>query len=137
VLTDDELLAATVRAAVRTRSTGSLSYGVSDVRIAPGRLDLRLTQHDGRSARLALALPSSGDPQYWIYAPPDDADDWVQQLFVWIDEEVFTAGLGSSRARSEHEGDSYVQVTPYGWRVSDPDEHARLSASAGPTGWHG
>jgi hypothetical protein len=138
---NDEHLASTLRVAGKGQRCGtntrSLDYGVSDVRVAPGRLDIKLTQRDGHSARLELALPSSGEPQFWIYAPPADAQDWVQQLLVWIDEEVFTLGLASGRARVDHDGDSYVQATPYGWRISDPDEHARLLTAAGPRGWNG
>ena len=98
---------------------------------------MKLTQRDGHAARVVIALPSSGEPQLWVYAPPVDADDWVQQLLIWIDEEVFTLGLVSGRVRTDHEGESYVEVEPYGWRVDDPDEHERLSAAAGPNGWSG
>jgi len=98
---------------------------------------MRLSQPDGHAARLVIPLPSSGEPQYWIYATPVDADDWVQQLLIWIDEEVDTLGLVSGRVRTDYEGESYVEATPYGWRVSDPDDHERLSASAGPGGWNG
>ena len=93
---------------------------MSDLRLSSHRLDMRLSQPDGHAARLVIPLPSSGEPQYWIYATPVDADDWVQQLLIWIDEEVDTLGLVSGRVRTDYEGESYVEATPYGWRVSDP-----------------
>ncbi len=85
---------------------------------------------------LRVALPSSGLPQPWLYAPADDADDWVQQLRIWVMEEVDTGGLTSSRVRVEIEGRSFVVVEGYGWRFSDPDEHERLSRLVGPHDWH-
>jgi hypothetical protein len=138
---NDELLASTLRAAGKSRTSGtksrSLNYGVHDIRVTPGRLDIQIVQRDGHSARLELSLPSSGEPPFWIYAPAADAEDWVQQLLVSIDEEVSTRGLASGRARVERDGKSYVQATPYGWRMSDPDEHERLLTAAGHRGWNG
>lgn len=54
-----------------------------------------------------------GRDQFWIHAGPDDADDWAGQLFLWIEEEVATGGLGTSRARvleprEESDVESYV-----------------------------
>ena len=112
-----------------------LDYRLSDVREHHGQVDLRLEQRDGLSARLLVGLPSSGAPQYWLYAPPTDANDWVEQLLIWIDEEVFTSGLVSGRVRELHGGESYVVIANYGWQVSDPMEHARLASAAGPPEW--
>lgn len=141
MLSDSEIVTA-IRASVgHVRSPGSdmpqFAYEVRDVRSSPGHVDIELAQRDGHAARLVLALPSSGEPQFWLYTAPEDAEDWVQQLLIWIDEEVFTGGLVSGRTRSTHDGASYVQVVPYGWRVTKAKEHARLSRAAGPFGWHG
>ncbi|TFD49600.1 N-acetyltransferase [Cryobacterium frigoriphilum] len=111
---------------------------VADVRARQGAVDFALVQRDGQRARLLISLPSSGAPQYWLYADPSDTADWVSQLLIWIDEEVFTGGLSGSRARLNIAGDSYVITENYGWRLEGAAEHARLSAAAaaGPSGWH-
>ncbi len=141
MLSDSEIASAIQASVGHVRSPGSdmsqFAYEVRDVRSSPGRLDIELAQSDGHAARLVLVLPSSGEPQFWLYAAPEDAEDWVQQLFIWIDEEVFTGGLVSGRARVTHDGASYVQVVPYGWRVTEAEEHARLSRAAGHLGWNG
>jgi hypothetical protein len=90
------------------------------------------------SARLRVALPRTGRNQYWIYVEPDDAADWASQLFLWIEEEVRTGGMWESRVREietrEGHSESYVIAEPYGWRLSDPDEHARLLRAVGGIG---
>ena len=100
-------------------------------------MDIEVVQRDGSSARMMIPLPSSGAPQYWIYAPPTDAADWHGQLLVWLQEEVSTGGLGSSRTRVAVGDESYVVIESYGFRSADPAKHARLAASAGPFGWNG
>lgn len=120
-----------------SRGDSNFDYDIRDVRGGEGVADFELLQRDGRHARLRLDLPSSGRPQLWLYILPLDAADWVEQLLTWIDEEVFTCGFDESRARSEREGASYVVVEPYGWRLADAEEYARLTAAAGPHGWHG
>jgi len=141
MLSDSEIVSAVQASVGHIRSSGpdmsQLAYEVRDVRPSPGHLDIELIQRDGHSARIVLALPSSREPQYWLYAPPKTADDWIQQLLIWIDEEVFTGGLMAGRTRTLHDGASYVQVAPYGWRLAKATEHARLSKAAGPRGWHG
>ncbi|ROS46991.1 hypothetical protein [Curtobacterium sp. PhB78] len=120
------------------RKSSRLDYRLTDVRVRDGHvLDVRITQRDGESARLLIRMPASGSPQYWVYARPEDATDWVGQLLTWIDEEVFTDGLGTGRLREDHGGESYVVVANYGWHQTDTEEHARLTAAAGPRGWHG
>lgn len=135
-----------VFAAIRTTTTwrrlderreNRLDYRVTDLRELEGQANVCVQQRDGTSARLILDLPSSGAPQYWLHGTPHDADDWVGQLLIWTDEEVYTLGLGSSRQRETRDGESYVVVANYGWQRSDVQEHARLTAAAGPQGWHG
>jgi hypothetical protein len=101
-------------------------YRIDDVRLAAGLLDFRLMQVGGHTARLRIALPSSGSNQPWIYATPRDAADWTSQLLVWIDEEVETSGLTSGRLKVEEGGEMYVVVAPYGWRRASEAEHNRL-----------
>ncbi|BDZ49703.1 hypothetical protein GCM10025867_19440 [Frondihabitans sucicola] len=57
-------------------------------------------------------------------------------MLAWLDEEVFTGGLGPSRAREFRYGASYVVAETYGFRLADPAEHARLTIAAGPLSWH-
>jgi hypothetical protein len=119
------------------QESSRLDYRLTDVRVRDGHvLDVRITQRDGESARLLIGMPASGSPQCWVYARPEDAADWVGQLLTWIDEEVFTDGLGPGRIREDHGGESYVVVAKYGWQQTDTAEHARLTAAAGPQGWH-
>ncbi|WP_439693855.1 hypothetical protein ACRQ4B_06400 [Curtobacterium sp. SP.BCo] len=120
------------------RKSSRLDYRLTDVRVRDGHVfDVRITQRDGESARLRIRMPASGSPQYWVYARPADAADWVGQLLTWIDEEVFADGLGPGRLRDDHGGESYVIVANHGWHHIDTEEHARLTAAAGPRGWHG
>ena len=111
-------------------------YWIDDVRNRPGALDIRITNRAGVAARIELNLPSSGLSQPWLYTSPTDAADWLRQLMIWIDEEVFTGGLGDRFQRVDSDGESYVAVELYGFRVKDPARHAELlDASAG--GWYG
>jgi hypothetical protein len=141
MLTDAEIVAAMRRAERKSRPLGTdlsyLDYEMRDIRASPGHVDVELIQRDGHSARLLIALPSTGEPQYWLYFLPDTAVEWVEQLFLWLDEQVFTSGLMDERVRVERNGASYVQSAPYGWRLTDPAEHARLAEAAGPDGWYG
>ena len=142
MLTDTDVHAALRAAATRWRRSDPVredasDYRIADLRATPGAADVLLAQRDGAAARLSIGLPSSGAPQYWLYAEPEDAADWVGQLLVWIDEEVFTGGLGPACARELRGDESYVVVTNYGWQLTDGAEHARLTAAAGPLGWHG
>jgi len=130
VLTDQAIVAAFHAAGPRD------GYTVSDVRAEDGVLGLTFAHAGAPSARLRVRLPSTGAPQWWLFAPPEDADDWVSQFFVWADEEVLTGGLGDSRARVDVDGESHVVAVNYGWQLSDPREHVRLTALAGPFGWH-
>jgi hypothetical protein len=121
-------------AALRVARPGA--WSISAVGAVDGIMGMRIEQADGRHASLRVGLPSTGAPQWWSYAPPTDADDWVRQFLIWIDEEVETGGLGETRERTTIDGDSHVIAEAYGWRRADPTEHARLQALAGPSGWH-
>ncbi|WP_156242681.1 hypothetical protein [Microbacterium oryzae] len=139
VIGDQEILVALHRAAGRSRlvSPGEESpweYEIRDIRAVPGGIDMALVHRDGVGARMVVPLPSSGGSQPWLYADPDDADDWVGQLLIWVDEEVYTAGLRAGRTRVDTDDASYVELTSYGWRVSDPAEHERLLNFGTPQG---
>lgn len=139
----DDLILASLRGRVgpASGSTGAHSFQISDVRPAADTIDIRVVDlalggTNAAAGWLRLALPSTGLPQPWLYAPPDNADDWVDQLLIWVMEEVDTGGLTSSREREEIGERSFVVVEGYGWRLSDPDEHERLSQLVGPHGWY-
>lgn len=130
MLTDQAIVAALRAAPPRD------GYRCSDVRAEGGVLGVTFSHSGAPSARLEVRLPSTGAPQWWLFAPPEDADDRVSQFLVWTDEEVHTDGLGDSRERLDVDGVSHVVPTNYGWQLSDPREHARLTVLAGPFGWH-
>lgn len=141
MLTDDQILSELRKVTEfrrwDSRRDDALDYRITDIRARQGAVDVALEQRDGQQARLLISLPSSGAPQYWLYAIPRDAEHWVEQLLIWTDEQVFTGGLGDSRARMISGGDSYVITENYGWRLADAAEHASLKAAAGPFGWSG
>ncbi|MHC5797320.1 hypothetical protein ACVXZ4_14295 [Lacisediminihabitans sp. FW035] len=84
-----------------------------------------------------VALPSSNAIAPWLYMVPKDSNDWVGQLLIWFDEEMFTGGLGPSRARINVDGHDLLVVAPYGLRRSDPSDHSWLLGLASPEGWSG
>lgn len=111
------------------------AFVIDGVRLRGDTVDLAISDRFA-SVRIRVALPRTARDQHWIYADPDDAADWVSQLFVWIEEEVRTDGMGESRVREIEDrefggSESYVIAEPYGWRLSDPDEHARLLREIG------
>jgi hypothetical protein len=127
VIEDADIISALGRVATRTCPAphAYLSYDITDVHGGNGFVDFALMQLSGAHARLRLSLPSSRKPQPWLYAHPEDAEDWVGQLLTWLDEEVFTLGLVEGRVRQIENGESYVTVELYGWRLSDVSEHER------------
>ncbi len=130
MLTDEAIVAALQAAPPRD------GYAVSDVRAEGGVLSLTFSHSGAPSARLEVRLPSTGAPQWWLYAPPEDAEAWVSQFLIWTDEEVLTGGLGDSRERIDVDDVSHVVAANHGWQLSDPREDARQTALAGPFGWH-
>ena len=141
MLTDDEIVAAFPTSDLIQRAhpahPDDLDYQLLDAVWRVGEVDFAIKQRSGERARLVISLPSSGAPQFWLHGAPASAADWVGQLLLWIDEEVHTLGLGNSRARAIHDGNSYVIAENYGWRVTDPVRHEELKAAAGPLGWAG
>jgi hypothetical protein len=118
----------------RFRTSRLFGFEVRDVREEHGSIDMEIA---GRAsvARLRIAAPSSNRAQHWLYAAPEDERDWAEQLLTWIQEEVATGGLSSSRARVEIGGKSYVVAVAYGWRRAEEAEHLRLQRATPPTGW--
>lgn len=66
-----------------------------------------------------MSLPSAKEPQYWLYYEHENAGEWMSQLLISL---------------VEHDGASYVVVESYGWRVSNPQEHAHRKSIAGDYG---
>ncbi|THG34448.1 hypothetical protein E6C70_09290 [Glaciibacter flavus] len=137
----DEQIASALHETDRSRPSyverDAFDFRITDIRVLLGAVDLALEQRAGQHARIVVPLPSSGSPQYWLYAAPDNATGWVDQLLIWIDEEVGADGMGETRARDINGGESYVVAENYGWRRQDASEHERLLAAAGPDGWSG
>lgn len=104
----------------RLAGTGSdeLDYEVDVVGAEDGHVELELRQF-GQSARLVVPLRSAARPLQWLYREPDDAADWALQFLIWLDEEMFTGGLGPSSGRVERGGHAYLIIARYGFRSSD------------------
>lgn len=130
MVTDSAALRELKRAGWRIGHDGresSYDYRVRDVRLVESDMDFAVRQRNEESVRVVVPAPSSSTTPTWLHSDPVDAADWVMQLLIWVDEEVFTGGLGSSRVRVTHAAKSYVVVEDYGWRVKDPDRHRQLS----------
>lgn len=127
------LMPATGQGLVRPRS----GYSMRVVSVIDAVVHAELTRGLD-TALVRLNLPSTRLPMPWLYMEPEDAADWVDQLFVFLDEEVDTRGLDDSRVREMVHGKSYVVVTGYGFKVTDEERDAELSKLAGPHGdWSG
>lgn len=124
---------AALHAVTSLRPSSRGLFEVVEARLHGDELDLGIRGRSGAAARVRVALPRTERDQFWIYVEPEDADDWASQLFLWIEEEVQTGGLSSSRVRTEIGGESYVLVELYGWRLADRGEHERLVEALGPT----
>jgi hypothetical protein len=138
VISDEDIVVSLRSVGTRlcTPEPSPLDYDITNVRCGDGTVEFVIAQRDGSRARLRLDLPSSGKLQPWLYENPDNADEWVEQLLTWTDEEVFTLGLGKSRARNVQDGESFVIAEAYGWRRAVTEDHEALSASAGRFGWY-
>lgn len=129
--------AAAVEAVTRLRPGTHHGFDIASATLLGGEIELEITSRRGEpSAFLRVAAPSSGRDQYWIYVIPRDATDWAEQLFAWIEEEVATGGLDSSRIRVDEGGRSFVVALSYGWQLSGRAEHERLLAAAPAGGWY-
>jgi hypothetical protein len=130
---DDDRALAAVRA---LRTSSGLSFRVDRAEGRGRFLELEIEASTGRSVWLRISSPSTGREQYWLYVTPVDERDWAEQLVAWIEEEVGTGGLTSSRSRIEEDGRSFVVAVPYGWRLADDAQHRRLEAAVPPGGWY-
>lgn len=70
----------------------------------------------------------------WLFAGSEDAEDWVGQLLVFLDEEVDTGGLGAGVVREDINGNSYLVITGYGFKSTDKMRHQKLDKLFGPHG---
>lgn len=122
MISDEELIGALRDEAARRVTP----FRIRDLRPGSGEVDLEISTMPRKSVRLRIGLPSSTKPQPWIYRPAEDAADWIEQLMIWIEEEVRTGGMSSRRARDKDGDSEYVIVESYGWRRSNPDAHQRL-----------
>lgn len=101
----------------------------------PNWIDLGLEQAD-RQARLRVPMPSTRRPSPWlVWSAKDDPAGWVDDFLLWLDEEMFTGGLGPETVLVERDGQVWVVVTGYGFRQRDELRHQELAAAAGPYGW--
>ncbi len=114
-----------------------LSYTVRVAGYGDGRVDLELSQ-GGVAVRTWIALPESGRPTPWLveWEQAADAETWVRQLVEWLDEEMYTGGLGPSYDRTTVDGVLRLTVEGYGFRLADKAERRRLRGKVGPHGWH-
>ena len=101
------------------------------------RLDVELRQ-GGVTVRTWIALPESLRPMPWLteWSRADDARAWIGDLTDWLDEEMYTGGLGPAYARICTDGQPRFVVDGYGFRQDDSAEHHRLRRAVGPHGWH-
>lgn len=115
----------------------ALRYTARVVGRSDHQLDVELSQN-GVSVRTWIALPESLRPMPWLtdWASPGDPQAWIGQLAEWLDEEMYTGGLGPAYDRSHTDEHPRLVVDGYGFRQSDPTEHDRLRRAVGPHGWH-
>ncbi|WP_165070377.1 hypothetical protein [Marisediminicola senii] len=126
------------RAVLAASNRVAWSFRVLDLEVDGDKLEMLIEGKRGGVAWMSILEVGRGERQYWLYAEPNDADDWAVQLLNWIDEEVITGGLGPGRFRRVVADRSYVQAETYGWRMFNAAEHARLSSQTPPhTMWPG
>ncbi len=114
----------------------SLRYVARLVGRGDRQLDVELSQA-GAKVRTWIALPESLRPQPWVveWESHEDPEAWVRQLVEWLDEEMYTGGLGPAYLRVLDDGASRLVVDGYGFRRADEAEHQRLRRAVGPHGW--
>lgn len=114
-----------------------LSYMARSVGHHNRQVDLELRQA-GVTARAWIALPESARPMPWLveWQPADNARTWVDQFVDWLDEEMYTGGLGPTYRRTSIDGIPRLTVRGYGFELADEAEHRRLRRVVGPHGWH-
>jgi hypothetical protein len=111
------------------------SYAVRVVGMQNHRVDLEVRQ-GGDTARVWLALPSSGRPMPWVMSSSTpDAGGWVRGLLDWLDEEMGTGGIATRAIETDTVGVTRMVVEGYGLRSGDLPRHARLRRAVGPNGW--
>jgi hypothetical protein len=82
---------------------------------------------------VVVPLPSSEAPKPWLYLEPDGADDYLDQLDAFLEDEVVVGSL--VRARQEAvDGIRFLQLAPYGFERASRTEHERLLDEVGPVG---
>lgn len=115
----------------------ALRYTARVVGMGDHQLDVELSQN-GATVHTWIALPESLRPMLWLveWEPANDPRAWVRQLADWLDEEMYTGGLGSAYARIHIHSHPRLVVDGYGFRQADEVEHQRLRRSVGPHGWH-
>jgi hypothetical protein len=102
------------------------SFELSDLSFDAQELVVRIRGKRGGEAWIRLPFSRSWEEQHWLHAEPEDEEDWAVQLLNWIDEEVRTLGLGSSRQRQMEGNRSFVLPEIYGWRRSNGAVHEQL-----------
>jgi hypothetical protein len=119
-------------------SAGLDTYSICVLGVSAEQVELELRQ-SGESARVLVPLPSSGRPQPWLsHSAPDNAAGWVEEFLLWLDEEMFSGGLGPHYATKAIDGINRLVIEGYGFRLSDVTRHRHLLDAAGPDGsWDG
>lgn len=130
-----ELDAKTIRRPSPRESTSS-GYAARLMGQGDHQLDVELSQA-GATVRAWIALPASLRPQPWLveWESDEDPEAWVRQLAEWLDEEMYTGGLGPAYLRVLDDAQPRLVVDGYGFRRADNAEHQRLRRAVGPHGW--
>jgi hypothetical protein len=90
---------------------------------------------DHRTFGLVLPAPWTDSAQWWLYLPPEDAQDWAVMLKHWIEENIDRGAAGWATLH-ERDGVHYFVAEPYGFRPQDEAEHRRALSLGGPDGWN-
>lgn len=80
-----------------------------------------------------VPLPSSPEPKPWLYLEPDDADDYLDQLDSFIEEQVQAGCLLWAR-QEVVDGIRILRLAPYGFERASRATHERLLEDVGPAG---